>query len=226
MRLRHSNNGHNPFENIVRFLDTNFLNCTKNTELTPAHFTRTVTFASHKKAAGSKSRKTRRIGSEVTVSVQKAPGHIYMKSPEWKTYRTRFLVKAKQLTATLSFTDHLGRQHCGRRGDYLVESFDGVLSIAPRQIFEDIYVLMCPTETAGPYSSPNENTSQPTLQLQAKDEFNLRDLRVEALKIASVRSRLNAKTGYPLQPESTGSPRVRRKSPQPVRESPPRISLM
>ncbi|HEV2470055.1 MAG TPA: hypothetical protein VGS78_12745 [Candidatus Sulfotelmatobacter sp.] len=151
-----------------------------------------------------------------------------MKPPEWKTYRTRFLVKAKQLTATLSFTDHLGRQHCGRRGDYLVESFDGVLSIAPRQIFEDIYVPMSAAETASPYSSPNENTSQPVLQpaLQAKDEFNLRNLRVEALKIASVRSRFNAKTGYPLQPESTGSPRVRRKSPQPVRETPPRISLM
>jgi hypothetical protein len=34
----------------------------------------------------------------------------------------------------------LGRQHSGRKGDYLVESSDGVLRIAPRQIFEDIYV--------------------------------------------------------------------------------------
>ena len=65
-----------------------------------------------------------------------------MKSAEWKTYRTRFLVKAKQLNSSLSFTDHLGRQHCGRKGDYLVESSDGVISIAPRKIFEDIYVLM------------------------------------------------------------------------------------
>jgi len=65
-----------------------------------------------------------------------------MKSDQWKTYRTRFLVKAKQLNSSLSFTDHLGRQHCGRKGDYLVESCDGVLSIAPRQIFEDIYVPM------------------------------------------------------------------------------------
>jgi hypothetical protein len=61
---------------------------------------------------------------------------------EWKTYRTRFLVKAKQLSASLTFTDSLGRQHSGRRGDYLVESSDGVLRIAPRQIFEDIYVAM------------------------------------------------------------------------------------
>ena len=58
----------------------------------------------------------------------------------WITYRTRFLVKGKQLTTCLTFTDLLGRQHSGRKGDYLVESSDGVLSIAPRQIFEDIYV--------------------------------------------------------------------------------------
>lgn len=65
-----------------------------------------------------------------------------MKSGEWKTYRTRFLVKAKQLGSSLSFVDPLGRQHSGRRGDYLVESSDGVISIAPRQIFEDIYVTL------------------------------------------------------------------------------------
>jgi hypothetical protein len=65
-----------------------------------------------------------------------------MRVQEWKTYRTRFLVKAKQLNSSLSFTDPLGRQHCGRKGDYLVESSDGVISIAPRQIFEDIYVVM------------------------------------------------------------------------------------
>lgn len=65
-----------------------------------------------------------------------------MKSAEWKTYRTRFLVKAKQLSSNLSFVDPLGRQHSGRKGDYLVESSDGVVSIAPRQIFEDIYVPM------------------------------------------------------------------------------------
>jgi len=64
-----------------------------------------------------------------------------MKAPTpWITYRTRFLVKAKQLTTSLTFADVLGRQHSGRKGDYLVESADGVLRIAPRQIFEDIYV--------------------------------------------------------------------------------------
>jgi hypothetical protein len=65
-----------------------------------------------------------------------------MKPEEWKTYRTRFLIKAKQLSSSLSFVDALGRQHSGRKGDYLVESSDGVISIAPRQIFEDIYVAM------------------------------------------------------------------------------------
>lgn len=69
-----------------------------------------------------------------------------MKPAEWKTYRTRFLVKAKQLSSNLSFVDALGRQHSGRKGDYLVESSDGVISIAPRQIFEDIYVAMSPEE--------------------------------------------------------------------------------
>lgn len=65
-----------------------------------------------------------------------------MKSGEWKTYRTRFLVKAKQLNSPLSFIDPLGRQHVGRKGDYLVESSEGVISIAPRRIFEDVYVQM------------------------------------------------------------------------------------
>ncbi len=69
-----------------------------------------------------------------------------MKSIEWKTYRTRFLVKAKQLNSNLSFVDPLGRQHSGRKGDYLVESSDGVISIAPRQIFEDVYVPIISAE--------------------------------------------------------------------------------
>jgi hypothetical protein len=58
----------------------------------------------------------------------------------WTTYRTRFLVKAKQLTTSLTFTDPLGREHSGQMGDYLVEFSDGVRRIASRQIFEDIYV--------------------------------------------------------------------------------------
>jgi hypothetical protein len=69
-------------------------------------------------------------------------GQRAMKSSEWITYRTRFLVKAKQLSSSLSFVDSLGRPHSGRKGDYLVESSDGVITITPRQIFEDVYVPM------------------------------------------------------------------------------------
>lgn len=76
-------------------------------------------------------------------------------SAEWITYRTRFLVKAKQLSASLSFVDSLGRQHCGRKGDYLVESCDGVVSITPRQIFEDVYVPML-TDSEVPLARASE----------------------------------------------------------------------
>ena len=75
-------------------------------------------------------------------------------NPPWTTYRTRFLVKAKQLNSTLTFTDALGRQHSGRKGDYLVESSDGVLSIAPRQIFEDIYVPLLADQDEAPQHGP------------------------------------------------------------------------
>src|SRR5437764_13053360 len=67
-------------------------------------------------------------------------------SEAWNTYRTRFLVQAKQLTEPLTFTDVLGREHHGDSGDYLIESSDG-LRIARREIFEDVYVAM---ESAGP----------------------------------------------------------------------------
>jgi hypothetical protein len=59
---------------------------------------------------------------------------------QYTTYRTRFLVRARQLTQPLVFTDALGRQHSGRPGDYLVETSGGLLSITPQQIFEDVYV--------------------------------------------------------------------------------------
>jgi hypothetical protein len=61
---------------------------------------------------------------------------------EWQVYRTRFLIRARQLTGPLEFRDALGREHRGQRGDYLVESSDGTQRIAPREIFEDIYVAM------------------------------------------------------------------------------------
>lgn len=83
-------------------------------------------------------------------------------TPQWKTYRTRFLVNAKQLGCPLVFTDSLGRRHSGRKGDYLVESSDGVLSIAPRKIFEDIYVSMAPDAAGFQQDSPALPLDQPT----------------------------------------------------------------
>lgn len=64
----------------------------------------------------------------------------------WNVYRTRFLVKAKQLTHPLAFVDPLGREQRGKKGDYLVEWSDGMLRIAPRGIFEDVYVPMGPAD--------------------------------------------------------------------------------
>jgi hypothetical protein len=73
-------------------------------------------------------------------------------SDDWNTYRTRFLVRAKQLTEPLAFTDPLGREHHGRTGDYLVQSSEGLLRIAPQEIFEDVYVVM-ETERDAPKSA-------------------------------------------------------------------------
>ena len=58
----------------------------------------------------------------------------------WNVYRTRFLVRARQLTEPLVFTDLLGREHSGKPGDYLVETSDGIRRITSRALFEDIYV--------------------------------------------------------------------------------------
>ena len=76
-------------------------------------------------------------GSQVKTTDQK--------TNEWKTYRTRFLVRAKQLSEPLIFIDILGREHRGEPGDYLVESSDGTTRVAPKAIFEDIYVVMSST---------------------------------------------------------------------------------
>jgi hypothetical protein len=63
-------------------------------------------------------------------------------SDDWNIYRTRFLVRARQLTQPLAFIDPLGREQRGSPGDYLVQSSEGLLRIAPREIFEDVYVLL------------------------------------------------------------------------------------
>lgn len=149
-----------------------------------------------------------------------------MKSEQWKTYRTRFLVKAKQLNSGLSFIDHLGRQHCGRKGDYLVESCDGVLSIAPKQIFEDIYVVMPikgrpgSTSKSPSYFPPTPETPGPNPSLTSLDVLKLERIKIERMKDSSFRPQQNVV----IQPSSP--PSVRRKIPQPFRQMPSRVSLM
>ena len=59
---------------------------------------------------------------------------------QWTVYRTRFLVRAQQLTKPLVFIDALGREQSGRPGDYLVESSDGMKRITTQALFEDVYV--------------------------------------------------------------------------------------
>jgi hypothetical protein len=78
-------------------------------------------------------------------------------SESWNTYRTRFLVRAQQLTEAITFTDILGREHHGNPGDYLVQSPHG-LRVAPREIFEDVYVLLKGEEV----ELPSPSTSVPT----------------------------------------------------------------
>jgi len=138
-----------------------------------------------------------------------------MKTIEWKTYRTRFLVKAKQLNSSLTFTDHLGRQHCGRKGDYLVESCDGVLSIAPRRIFEDIYVPM--GLTPGP--TPQRST-------QEDEPINLRlaSLQIEPLRIEKIKTNFHDDDFGSVTLDKTA--RTQRKTPQPVRAPSSRLGLM
>jgi hypothetical protein len=65
---------------------------------------------------------------------------------QWTVYRTRFLVRARQLTESLVFTDPLGREQSGRPGDYLVEFSDGIRRITTQAIFEDVYVPLAPTQ--------------------------------------------------------------------------------
>ena len=69
---------------------------------------------------------------------------------QWTVYRTRFLVRARQLTEPLVFTDALGREQSGRPGDYLVESADGIRRITRQVLFEDIYVSLATTQFCPP----------------------------------------------------------------------------
>lgn len=136
-----------------------------------------------------------------------------MKSEEWKSYRTRFLVNAKQLNSSLSFVDHLGRQHRGQKGDYLVESSDGVVSIAPRRIFEDIYV---------PMSQPDQSGGESSLRVPNFSQASTDRLKFEALAIEQVKLRKSPVGRQPLNPMAPGrnaeAIAVRGKLPQSCRE--------
>ena len=132
-----------------------------------------------------------------------------MKSEEWKSYRTRFLVNAKQLNSSLSFVDHLGRQHCGQKGDYLVESSDGVISIAPRAIFEDIYV---------PMSQPQRLGSESSVNVPNSNEVSIDRLKFEALEIEEVKLPKSATGRRNTLLSNVDATAVRRKLPQPFRD--------
>ena len=95
-------------------------------------------------------------------------------SNNWNTYRTRFLVRAKQLTEPLAFTDPLGREHHGRPGDYLVQSSEGLLRIAPREIFEDVYVVMeQQTERHAPKSLLHPASAEHLTPASAPDNMHI-----------------------------------------------------
>jgi hypothetical protein len=144
-----------------------------------------------------------------------------MKSDQWKTYRTRFLVKAKQLSSSLSFTDHLGRQHAGRKGDYLVESCDGVLTITPRQIFEDVYVPM--------FQEKSPEMSQEMFREPQADSVSANGsnvvARIEPFAVTRIRAQKTRPTPS-LVPTNPDPAHVRRKSPQPFRPASTRMGLM
>jgi hypothetical protein len=144
-----------------------------------------------------------------------------MKAEQWKTYRTRFLVNAKQLSSTLSFIDHLGRQHRGRKGDYLVESSDGVLSIAPRRIFEDIYVAMSHAHHPGSESSQTM-IDGPTIGVPKFSQASINRVKFEPLEIEELK--LPKTTGRqplddrPATLRNAEAAAVQRKLPQPCRD--------
>jgi hypothetical protein len=198
-----------------------FLNCTKNIELTPVPFRSYIHLA-----LTNKNERKKFVTAAKTLQDKLSngifSGQAVMKSVEWKTYRTRFLVKAKQLNSTLSFTDHLGRQHCGRKGDYLVESCDGVLSITPRRIFEDVYVPMGLTPDS-PLPAPLSNEEHESSS-SSRDNLPLASLRMEPLHVEKLKSTFRDEMYRSITEEKT--PRTNRKSPQPVRVAPSRLGLM
>jgi hypothetical protein len=86
---------------------------------------------------------------------------------QWPVYRTRFLVRARQLTQPLVFTDILGREQSGQVGDYIVQSSDGMRRITPQALFEDIYVLMEQNDGTSAVLAPPGSRSAPENRTRA-----------------------------------------------------------
>ncbi len=89
----------------------------------------------------------------------------------WNVYRTRFLVRACQLTEPLAFTDALGREHAGEPGDYLVETSPGIRRITSRKLFEDIYVPLASPVPAAQDSSASNILARPAPRSFAEDHL-------------------------------------------------------
>jgi hypothetical protein len=87
--------------------------------------------------------------------------HVKKATSDWNIYRTRFLIKAKQLSGPLMFVDALGREHRGQQGDYLTEWSGGIRRIVPREFFEDVYVPMEPMKPQPASAVSVEQRRQP-----------------------------------------------------------------
>jgi hypothetical protein len=80
---------------------------------------------------------------------------------QWTVYRTRFLVRAQQLSEPLVFTDALGREQSGQPGDYLVETSEGIKRITTQALFEDIYVPLTQNNNNGASAVLTQPVSRP-----------------------------------------------------------------
>ena len=126
---------------------------------------------------------------------------------DWTTYRTRFLIRAKQLDHPLTFVDCLGREHSGGPGDYLVLSSDGSRRIAPREIFEDIYVPLDRPEDPLPLAVELASLLPADLiaTFGEKDQLVYRGLKPTAQQCLPAPSMRGHKAGRPRSDERTAA---------------------
>jgi hypothetical protein len=122
----------------TKVFDKKFRNCTKIRGLTASLITRRFFSPSRNNS----SQPNFIADREAIPKISHGWNNVRKVESEWQVYRTRFLIRARQLTGPLQFRDALGREHRGQSGDYLVESSDGTQRIAPREIFEDVYVAV------------------------------------------------------------------------------------